>query len=207
MAANNNGPNNGRNNEITGLDPEHQLPAGTSAEGPAQAPVQRTMDEHPGETSSADKFQVEREALLDQAARLQAELQNSRKRAARDRQEVGELALADALKSLLPVIDSLDRAIPAPVQTVEEFRRGIELIRRQLEEALRRLGVSPISATGEAFDPRLHEAVDVVETGSTGDNQVIEELLPGYRLRDRLLRPAIVRVARNPKEDSQIKAA
>jgi molecular chaperone GrpE len=198
------------NNQFTQLlahlDAEHQLPAAAVGSS-IQTRPQRTTEQQTGESTGESKLKAERETLLDRVARLQSELQNSRKRATRERQEVGELVLADAVKSLLPIVDSLDRAVPAPVQSVEELRRGVELIRRQLENTLRRLGVSPISATGQTFDPRVHEAVDVIETGSKEDNQIVEELLPGYKLRDRLLRPAMVRVARNPKEDSQTKAA
>jgi molecular chaperone GrpE len=198
------------NNQLTQLlahlDAEHQLPAAAVGSS-IQTRTQRTTEQQTGESPGESKLKAERETLLDRVARLQSELQNSRKRATRERQEAGELVLADAVKSLLPIVDSLDRAVPAPVQSVEELRRGVELIRRQLENTLRRLGVSPISATGQTFDPRVHEAVDVIETGSKEDNQIVEELLPGYKLRDRLLRPAMVRVARSPKEDSQTKAA
>jgi molecular chaperone GrpE len=199
MAANN-------NNQLIHLDAEHQLPAAAVGSS-TQTRTQQTTEQQTGESTREDNFNAERETLLDRVARLQSELQNSRKRAIRDRQEAGELVLADALKSLLPIVDSLDRAVPAPVQSVEELRRGVELIRRQLEDTLRRLGVSPISATGQTFDPRVHEAVDVIQTGSKKDNEIVAELLPGYKLRDRLLRPAMVRVARNPKEDSETKTA
>ena len=199
MAANN-------NNQLVHLDAEHQLPAATAANS-MQSRTQQTIEPQIGESSGENQSNGQYETLLDRVACLQSELQNSRKRATRDRQEVGELVLADALKSLLPIADSLDRAVPAPVQSVEELRRGVELIRRQLADTLRRLGVRAISATGETFDPRVHEAVDVIETDSKDDNQIVDELLPGYKLRDRLLRPAMVRVARNPKEDSQTKVA
>jgi molecular chaperone GrpE len=196
MSANNNSSSNG----ATRLDTEHQLPAAASRSAqasPSQATVEQTA-----ETPTQDTRNAEREALLDRVAQLKDDLHNCRMRAAQDRQQAGDLVLADALKSFLPIIDSLDRAIPASIQTVEDFRRGIELIRRQLGDALSRLGVTPISASEQAFDPHVHEAVDVVETTSTADNQVVEELLPGYKLRNRLLRPAAVRVARNP-EDSK----
>jgi molecular chaperone GrpE len=184
----------------TRLDTEHQLPAAGSR--PAQDSAPQATVEQTAETQTQDMRNAEREALLDRVAQLKDELQNYRTRAAQDRQQAGELVLADALKSLLPIIDSLDRAISAPIQTVEDFRQGIKLIRRQLSDALSRLGVTPISASEQAFDPHVHEAVDVVETASTADNQVVEELLPGYKLKNRLLRPAAVRVARNP-EDSK----
>jgi molecular chaperone GrpE (heat shock protein) len=158
------------------------------------------------QTASADA-NAECNALLDRLARLQAELEHSRKRAAREQQEFQEFALADSFKSLLPIMDSLDQAVHAPAQSLEEFRSGIELIRKQFEGALVKLGLSPIQAKDVPFDPRLHEAIEVVETTSAADNQVLEELQRGYRLRDRLLRPAMVRVARNPSQGSQNEAA
>ena len=80
-----------------------------------------------------------------------------------------------------------------------EFRSGIELIYKQLQDALQKLGLRPIPATGEPFDPHLHEAIEMVDTKDAEDHQIIEELQRGYKLKDRLLRPAMVKVARNPK--------
>jgi molecular chaperone GrpE len=143
-----------------------------------------------------------RDELLDRAARLQAEFENARKRSAKELQEHKEFALEDALKSLLPALDSFDRALHAPAKDVEEFRSGVGLIRKQLHDALEKLGLRPIPAKGEPFDPLLHEAVEVVDTTGTPDNHVLEELQPGYKLRHRLLRPAGVRVARNQENPS-----
>lgn len=170
------------------LDVEHELAAPETGQEQAAA------------TADADRLRAERDALLDRVARVQAEFENARKRAVRDQQELREFALADALGSLLPIVDSLDRALQAPAMNVEDFRNGVELIRKQLDDALGRLGVLPIEATGQAFDPRLHEAIEVVETPSAEDNQVLDELQRGYQFQDRLLRPARVRVARNPNK-------
>jgi molecular chaperone GrpE len=76
----------------------------------------------------------------------------------------------------------------------------VELIRKQMEDALAKMGARPVPAAGEAFDPRLHEAIEMVDTSDVKDNHVIDELQRGYKLKDRLLRPAMVRVARNPKK-------
>ena len=105
--------------------------------------------------------------------------------------------MAEALKTLLPILDSLDRALKTKAASVEDFRSGIELIDKQFHDALAKVGVEPIPAEGQAFDPNFHQAVQMVETSETEDNHVIDELQRGYKLKDRLLRPAMVRVARN----------
>jgi molecular chaperone GrpE len=84
--------------------------------------------------------------------------------------------------------------------SLQDFRSGIELIDKQFHDALGKLGVEPIPAEGEVFDPNLHQAVQMVETNEVEDHRVIDELQRGYRLKDRLLRPAMVRVASNPRK-------
>jgi molecular chaperone GrpE len=106
--------------------------------------------------------------------------------------------LVDAIKTLIPVLDSFDRALQASPKK-SEFHVGVELIHKQLQDVLAKIGVRPISAKGEQFDPRFHEAIEMVDTEDAKDHQVLEELQCGYKLKDRLLRPAMVRVARNPK--------
>jgi molecular chaperone GrpE len=96
------------------------------------------------------------------------------------------------------VLDSFDRALKTSPEK-SEFHLGVELIHRQLQDALAKIGVQPISAAGQQFDPRYHEAIEMVDTENAKDNEVIEELQRGYKLKDRLLRPAMVRVARNSK--------
>ncbi len=80
-----------------------------------------------------------------------------------------------------------------------ELRAGVELIYRQLQDALGKLGVKPVPAKGELFDPRVHEAIETVETTQSEDHRILEELQRGYKLKERLLRPAMVKIARNPK--------
>jgi len=176
---------------------DHELPA-------ADENVQTTNEPAP-QTNVADlqaeleKAQSERAAFLDRAARLQAEFDNFRKRNAREQQDYRDYALAEALKSLLPILDSLDRALKTNAASLDDFRSGIELIDRQFHDTLAKLGVQPVQAEGEVFDPNLHQAVQMVDTDEAEDNHVIDELQRGYRLKERLLRPAMVRVARNPK--------
>jgi molecular chaperone GrpE len=181
--------------ESQDLDLEHELPpAEEGGEGP------RAGEDAAALQAELQKLRGERDALLDRMARQQAEFENSRKRAAREQQEYKDFALADALKNLLPIVDSFDRALNAPVQKAGDFRAGVELIRKQFHDALERLGLRPVPAKGEPFDPRLHEAIEMVDSDAVPDHHVLEELQRGYKLKDRLLRPAMVRVARNSKK-------
>jgi len=179
------------------LDAEHELPPADAEDEPSAA---EGVEVRPAaESSDLQKVKAERDALLDRLARLQAEFENARKRAAREQQEFREYAVTDSLKALLPVLDSFERALNATRVEKSEFRDGIELIYRQLQDALQKLGLRAIQAKGEAFDPRLHEAVEMVDTDEAADHSVLEELQRGYKLKDRLLRPAMVKVARNTK--------
>lgn len=150
------------------------------------------------EHEQLQKLQAERDALFDRLARQQAEFDNFRKRAQKEQQDFRDYALVDFAKQFLPALDSFDRALS--VQGSEaDLRKGVELIRRQLDDALGKIGVKPVAAKGEQFDPRLHEAIEMVETEEAKDNEVLDELQRGYMIKDRLLRPAMVRVAKNHK--------
>ncbi len=181
------------------LDLEHELPEGEEQDLDVGAPemegVAAPSTEVDGELQ---KLRQERDQYLDRLARLQAEFDNYRKRSAREQQDFRDYALADALKAFLPILDSLDRAAKSENPDVESFRSGVQLIDRQFHDALAKLGVKPIEAAGAAFDPNLHQAVQMVNTEDAPDNTVIDEMQRGYTLKDRLLRPAMVRVASNP---------
>ncbi len=180
------------------LDVEHELPASDDTEeieiGTATAASGQST-----EAGELQKLKAERDTLLDRLARLQAEFENARKRAVREQQEFRDFATADAIKALLPALDSFERALQAPTNQVNEFRGGVELIYKQLQDALTKLGVRAVPAKGETFNPHMHEAIEMVETTDVPDHQVVEELQRGYKLKDRLLRPAMVKVAQNPK--------
>ncbi len=184
------------------LDLDHELPEqGTADEAGAMENQSQPMTAATAELDTElDRLRSERATYLDRLARLQAEFDNYRKRSAREQQEFRDYALVDALKQLLPILDSLDRATRAENVTAPDFRAGIELIDRQFHDVLSKLNVEPISAAGNPFDPTLHQAIQMVETTEEKDNHVLDELQRGYRLRDRLLRPAMVRVASNPKK-------
>jgi len=179
------------------LDAEHELPP-AEEDGFVEAGAADATAEAPAAEDELARVKAERDQLLDRMARQQAEFENARKRAAREQRDFKDYAVAEAVQSLLPVLDSFERALKtAPAG---EFRNGVELIYKQLADTLARLGVRPIAAQGEPFDPRHHEAVEVVESTAAADHHVLEELQRGYMLKERLLRPAMVRVAKHPKK-------
>jgi molecular chaperone GrpE len=182
--------------EKSALDLEHELPA-SSGEGDETASGTAGTGEPSAPESELQKLKAERDSLLDRLSRAQAEFENARRRASKEQQDFRDYASSDAIKSLLPVVDSLERALQVRSEPAE-FRSGVELIYKQLQAVLARLSVNPIPAKGESFDPHFHEAVEMVETSDVPDHQVIEELQRGYKFKDRLLRPAMVKVAKNP---------
>src|SRR6266853_2643284 len=189
------GKGNGKTDNIN-LDLEHELPPAEEGEGTAQASDPAAVADRSA-ISEIDKLRGERDALLDRLARLQAEFDNARKRAAREQQEFREFAAADVIKNILPVLDSFERALKAPASDSNDLRSGLELIYRQFQDALQKMGVRPIESVGKPFDPRVHEAIEMVDTNEAEDHHVLDELQRGYNYKGRLLRPAMVRVARN----------
>jgi molecular chaperone GrpE len=182
--------------EIAGLDLEHELPPADGDENSSSTTVGGT-----GVTGSSggelDKLKAERDSLLDRLARAQAEFENARRRASKEQQDFRDYAAADTIKPLLPVLDSFERALQVKSEPAD-FRSGVELIYKQLQDALAKVGVKAVPAKGEPFDPHVHEAIEMVETTDAPDHEVIEELQRGYKIKDRLLRPAMVKVAKNP---------
>jgi molecular chaperone GrpE len=178
------------------LDAAHELPASENA---AEETETTESSRTSGDAGELQKVRAERDMLVDRLARLQAEFENARKRTAREQQDFREYAVADAIKALLPSLDSFERALQTSARDKSEFRGGVELIYKQLQDALQKLGLRAIPAKGEPFDPHLHEAIEMVETSDADDHQILEELQRGYKLKDRLLRPSMVKVARNSK--------
>jgi molecular chaperone GrpE len=179
---------------------EHELPPADSGDGYAEKGTAQGQSQDaalPKETE-LQRLRSECDGLLDRLARLQAEFDNYRKRAAKENADFRDYAVADTARSLLPVIDNLSLALNNS-GNAEEFKRGVELIHKQLQDLLQKLNVQRVPSKGEPFDPRLHEAIEMVESNEVPDNHVLEELAAGYRIKDRLLRPAMVRVAKNHK--------
>ena len=117
----------------------------------------------------------------------------------REKQEFLEFALYQFLKDIFPIIDSLERALNAPDgETVDSFKKGIELVMKQFREVLSSAGLQPIRAMGRVFDPNYHQAIFREENGRFMENEIIEEMQRGYTFKDRLLRPSMVKVATSP---------
>jgi molecular chaperone GrpE len=139
--------------------------------------------------------------LNDRILRLRADYENFRKRAERERAELFELATMEAVRPLLPILDDFERALQATPPAngpAAEYARGIELICQRLFEALGRLGLEPLDAAGQPFDPNLHHAVQTEPREDCEDHTVVEQYQRGYNFKGKLLRPAMVKVAVKP---------
>jgi molecular chaperone GrpE len=145
-----------------------------------------------------ERVKTDRDQLFDRMARLQAEFDNARKREARERADFRDYAVAGAVEQFLPVLDNFQLALKAE-GSAEQLRAGVELIVKQMDEALRALNVTAVETVGAQFDPHVHESIDSVERVDLPDQQVLEEVRRGYKIKERLLRPAMVRVVSNAK--------
>jgi molecular chaperone GrpE len=184
---------------------EEAAAAAAAAEIAEQERPEHEAVEETGEPVSRlefDLLKAERDQLLDRLARLQAEFENARKRAEREKISNRDYAVGSVVEKFLPVLDHFEMALKAD-GTVEQLRSGVELIVKQMEDVLRQLHVEAIPAEGVEFDPRRHEALGTVERNDLPDQHVAEEIRRGYTLHDRMLRPALVRVASNPKQTSE----
>jgi molecular chaperone GrpE len=157
----------------------------------------QTAAETPQDAGSPDALQKERDDLYDRLLRKTAEFDNFRKRVERDRKEMIEWASADVLGDLLTIVDDFDRALAAPAPPeAQAYKSGIELISRQLAELLKKRGVTTIDPLGTDFDPHLHQAVAYEEAEGAREGEVTGVMAKGYKLGERLLRPALVKVAK-----------
>jgi len=149
-----------------------------------------------------DQLKKERDGLIDRLARLQAEFENARKRAEKEKADFRDYATGSVVEQFLPVLDNFELALRS-TGTTEQLKAGVELIVKQMEEILRGFQVQPVATIGQEFDPRHHEAMGSVEREDLPDQHVAEEIRKGYKLREKLLRPALVRVVSNPKQKSE----
>lgn len=182
-------------------DPAEAIPTGVEGSGATASP-EAIVEAPSGATvpvEEYDRLKLERDQLFDRIARLQAEFDNARKREQRERSEFRDYATGNVVEQFLPVLDNFELALKS-TGSAEQLRVGVELIVKQMEEALRSLSIQPIETVGTQFDPRIHEAIESVEREDVPDHQVIEEIRKGYRIKERLLRPAMVRVASNPNQ-------
>jgi len=174
----------------TDVEPEE-----TGGGGPEKAELIATRSE-------LKRIETENAELKDRFARRQADFENYRKRVERERTETYNRVVADVAAKLLPVVDNLKRALEAEASVKasesDEFRHflsGVDLIGKQLNGVLEALGVKPVPAVGEQFDPHIHEAVVTEPTDDYEPDTVMQEIVAGYRLGDKLIRPALVKVA------------
>ena len=162
-----------------------------------QDPGAAAPDTAPDTSPEAGALQKERDDLYDRLLRKTAEFDNFRKRVERDRKDMIERAAADVLGDLLVIVDDFERALAAPAPPeAQSVKAGLELIQRQLNELLKKRGVTAVEAIGADFDPHLHQAVAYEEVPGAREGEVVGVLAKGYKLGDRLLRPAMVKVAK-----------
>jgi molecular chaperone GrpE len=154
------------------------------------------LETAPGPSADAiAELTRERDALQDRVLRTAAEFDNYRKRAERERRDLADYVTGEALGDVLPLLDNFERAMAAPTTDLAAFRTGIELIHKQFVDALRKRGVVPFDTVGKPFDPNLHQAVVREVVPGAKEGEIVEELQRGYMLGERLLRPAMVKVA------------
>ena len=172
-----------------------ESPTGAAPPPAEPAPTPEEPPSGPEEPSVAER---ERDEFRDLLLRKTAEFDNYRKRVDRERQAADQAAAADLVIELLPMIDDLERALEAEADSdaAAAYRAGVELIRKQLLDVLARRGVAPLDTAGQQFDPHFHEAVAHEESSDHAAGEIIGELRRGYVMGARLLRPAMVRVAK-----------
>jgi molecular chaperone GrpE len=170
-----------------------------SEAAPASAPqveFETEADVNAAVAPDIQKLRAEKQELMDTLVRRQADFENYRKRIEKERHADRHRGVELFVEQLLPVLDAFDRALAGDHKGAsDEYRKGFELIRRQLWDTLSKQGVKRIDAVGKEFDPHLHHAIDRVETTEQPEGTVVAELQPGYMFHDRVLRPAMVRVA------------
>ena len=188
----------------SGAEPERSMHADGGDSGETGDPRFVADDEDPDSSLQAqvDSLTREKAALYDQLLRRAAEFENYRRRIERERADAYQRARVEVLVEFLPVVDNFERALSSLEDSggdAEALRHGVELIHKQFKDALTKFGLEPIDALGQTFDPHLHEAVTIEATDRHKENTVIEEFQRGYKIGDRLLRPAKVKVAAAPR--------
>ena len=156
--------------------------------------TEETVEETP-EKSSEDLLREEIEQLKDKMLRHAAEFDNFKKRTAKEREDLYAMSVCDTIEKLLPVKDNLERAVAAVEESESNLAEGVKMIVKQLDEVLTGIGVEPIKAVGETFDPELHNAVMHEESEDFGENTIIEEFMRGYTCKGRVIRHSMVKVA------------
>lgn len=167
-----------------------------SQDAASQDPVSRDTEAH----DPLAELRAERDKIKDQLLRTAADFDNFRKRARRDIEDAARRGKEDAVREILPVADNLERALAAAESAADSkaIIDGVRMVMKLFDDAIERIGVAKIQAIGERFDPTIHDAIQQLETADHPPGTVISELAPGYRIGDRLVRAAMVAVARAP---------
>jgi molecular chaperone GrpE len=148
-------------------------------------------------TAERDQLAAEKAEFNDRLLRRQADFENFRRRAERDRSDFLQFAGMEFVREMLPILDDFERALS--VESADaNYVKGVELIYTRLYEALKKLGLEPMNSVGKTFDPNLHQAVERVETDRAEDQSILGEFQRGYKFKGKLLRPAMVKVAVRP---------
>ena len=183
--------------EADDISGKQNQPGGTAGDAEAALPAASPSPEDL--PAAYERLLAEKEELYDRLLRKQADFENYRKRLQREKEEHVQHANLELVRTLLPVLDGFERALKhRDSKASEQFYQGMELIYRNLQDLLKRTGLSPIETQGKLFDPHFHQAVETVAATGYRDQEIVEELQRGYKFKHRLLRPAIVRVAVAP---------
>jgi molecular chaperone GrpE len=194
----------------TGVEDDGTAPSASTeseGEGASGAPAPDARDQEMHTLKAELELSMERgrdlmQKLKDEHERLlraAADLENYKKRAQKEKEEIQKFGSEKLLKDMLPVLDNFDRALDHSAADLESLHKGVQMIRKQFEDALGKHGVKAFSAKGEVFDPTRHEAMSSAETTDVPPNHVYAEVLRGFTLNERLVRPALVVVARAPE--------
>jgi molecular chaperone GrpE len=189
---------NASNDSTVGVeDQAHVADGAASHEASDSVEISDSADQLAAIAAERDALAAEKSALSDRLIRFQAEFDNFRKRVDRERMEMLEYASVEAVRSMLPIADDLERALK--VESADKvYARGMEMVYQRLDEALKKLGLEPLTTEGERFDPNLHHAVTKIQSDEYEDGAILEEYQKGYNFKGRLLRPAMVKVAVRP---------
>jgi molecular chaperone GrpE len=159
--------------------------------------TQEPVDAAAAAGAERDQWTAEKAELQDRLLRAHSDFQNFRRRTEQQRVEIYDSATAEAIRSLIPILDDFERALRVET-TGREYAAGIELIHGRFAETLKKLGLEPMDSKGLIFDPQVHHAVDMVETDEAPDHTILDEYQRGYNFKGRMLRPAMVKVAVQP---------
>jgi molecular chaperone GrpE len=179
---------------------ENQEPDVRTAPAEEGAPAEETAPaDFAALAAERDKLLAEKAELHDRLLRRQADFENYRKRAERDRSDFLQFAGMEFVREMLPILDDFERALKTEGAD-PAYAKGVGLIYTRLADALKKMGLEPMDTVGKTFDPNLHQAVERVETGEAEDQSILGEFQKGYNFRGRLLRPAMVKVAVRPPD-------